>query len=86
LDGLQIFIGHGGYLRLPSFPSPRAFGSAPPSREPDGNRCLQDAFDLNVRARNDVHRDQFTDTARRRCAGICCGLDRTDITAHKDGD
>src|SRR5215475_4892758 len=44
-----------------------------------------DAFDFDVRARDDMHRDQFADSASRRGAGVSGRLDRADIAANEDG-
>ena len=46
----------------------------------------QDPFDLGVRTRNDVHRDELADASRGRRAGIGGRLDRADVAADQDGD
>src|SRR5687767_11503389 len=42
----------------------------------------QDVFEIRVRARNDMHRDQLADAPRRGRAGIRSGFDRRDVAAH----
>ena len=51
-----------------------------------GVGARQDALDITVRARDDVHRDQFPDTPRGCRAGIGGGLDGADIAAHENRD
>src|SRR5437868_6760573 len=46
---------------------------------------VEHLFKLAVRARDDVHADQFADAAGGGGAGIGRGFDRADIAAHEDG-
>src|SRR5262249_6293329 len=43
-----------------------------------------DAFDFNVRAWDDMNRDQFADSPSGGGAGVCGRFDRADIAANED--
>src|SRR5215471_21728528 len=44
-----------------------------------------DAFDFDVRARNDMHRDQLANTPRGGGAGVRGRFDRAYVAANEDG-
>src|SRR6185369_193106 len=46
----------------------------------------EDPFDLGVRARDDVYRDELAHASRRGRAGVDGRLDRTDVAAAHHGD
>ena len=59
------------------------------ARAPDVTLRLADrqrVFEVRVRTRNDVHRDELADAARGGSARIGGGLHRGDIAAHDGGD
>ena len=45
----------------------------------------QRVFEVGVRARDDVHRHELADAARRGGAGVGRGLHRRDVAAHDGG-
>jgi hypothetical protein len=45
----------------------------------------QNALNFSVRTRNDVNTDQFADSTRGGCSGVCRRLNRANVSANKDG-
>ena len=70
--------------RAPARPSARSFALLRGRRR---DRWLpEDRLDLVVRARDDLHADDFPDVAGGLRPGVGGGLDRGDVTHHDGGD
>ena len=86
LEGEQKFPAHEVVLVTYGQPNTRRKLGLLEGKNSTAIQLAENAFDVLVRARDDMHGDDLADLRRRRRAGVSRRLDRADVAAHHDGD